>query len=48
MPDREPDLKLLSSKIYDFVCGLLEEEHEPAAICLGLPPIRNVGYPNGC
>ena len=36
MPDREPDLKLLSSKIYDFVCGLLEEEHEPAAICLGL------------
>ena len=48
MPDREPDLKLLSSKIYEFVCGLLEEEHEPAAICLGLTShVRNVRHPNG-
>lgn len=36
MPDRDPDLKVLSSEIYEFVCGLLEDGYEPAAICLGL------------
>ena len=36
MPSPKNDFKMIDQQIFEFVSGLLENDFEPAAICIGL------------